>query len=373
MYKVLVCVGTRPNFIKVTQFAKAFKDHPSIKYILLHTGQHYDEKMNDIFFSELGIQKPDIVFKLEAGSQISIITQIMNGFEKALLDIKPDLVMVPGDVNSSFACAFVANRMQIPVAHIESGLRSYDMNMPEEVNRLLIDHISDIHFVTEESGIKNLVKEGVSKDSIHMVGNTMIDSLIAFEDKIEASSIRQELNVGNKYSLLTFHRPSNVDDILNLKKIICLLENVSQFGDVIFPIHPRTIQNIKKHGLYDKLESIKEVKICDPLGYIDFLHLVKHAGIVITDSGGIQEETTYLGVPCLTIRPNTERPVTVDIGTNTLIEQFDTDHITAIAKKVFEGAHKKGQIPRMWDGRSSIRIANEVARFLDQKYESALK
>ena len=369
MYKVLVCVGTRPNFIKVTQFEKAFKAYPHIQYVLLHTGQHYDEKMNDIFFKELSIKKPDITFRLEPGSQISVISQIMVQFEKALLDIKPDLVMVPGDVNSSFACAFVANRMQIPIAHIESGLRSFDMSMPEEVNRLLIDDISDIHFVTESGGIDNLLKEGKLKDTIHMVGNTMIDSLVAFDTNIEASTISEKLQLRSPYFLLTFHRPSNVDDISNLKRIIELLEKLSIHGDIVFPIHPRTISNMKKYELYDKITNVKGVKICDPLGYMDFLHLLKYATVVVTDSGGIQEETTFLGVPCLTIRPNTERPVTVDLGTNLLLETFNTNEIENTVKQIMRGTYKKGQVPPLWDGKSSDRIASVVSDFLGNRLQ----
>jgi UDP-N-acetylglucosamine 2-epimerase (non-hydrolysing) len=363
MYKVLVCVGTRPNFIKVTQFEKAFKAYPQIQYILLHTGQHYDEKMNDVFFSELNIQKPDITFKMEPGGQISMITQIMVEIEKALIEIKPDLVMVPGDVNSSFACAFVANRLGIPVAHIESGLRSFDMSMPEEANRILIDHISDIHFVTEPSGITNLAKEGKQSDSVHMVGNTMIDSLIAFSERIDASDIRGRLGVESPYFVMTFHRPFNVDDEHQLQKICKLTRHLSTIGDVVFPVHYRTIQNLKKYGLYSGIASSSKIKICEPLGYLDFLHLVKSAYAVITDSGGVQEETTFLGVPCLTIRPNTERPVTVDVGSNILLP-FDVQLIFSTAHEIISGKFKKGNIPEKWDGKSSERIAGIVNEFL---------
>jgi len=316
--KVFVCVGTRPNLIKITQLEKAFLSYPNLEYILLHTGQHYDKKMNDVFFEELGIKKPDFQFQLEATTQIGVICEIMRKFQIVCETEKPDMVVVPGDVNSSFACAFVAQRAGIPVAHIESGLRSFDMTMPEEVNRILIDDISALHFVTEKSGVENLKKFGFT-DSIKFVGNSMIDSLVAFKNIIEKSTIEKELGLSNNYCVFTFHRPVNVDNKENLTKLLDLIENTSQFLEVVFPVHPRTIKQIKAFDLYDRFEQISNLKTTEPLGYIPFLKLITKANFVITDSGGVQEETTFLQVPCLTIRPNTERPITVEIGTNILL------------------------------------------------------
>lgn len=362
--KVLVCVGTRPNFIKITQLEKAFSQYPSIEYLLLHTGQHYDEQMNTVFFTELKIKKPDVQFTLNSGSQIAVITQIMNQFEAVCAQIQPDLVVVPGDVNSSFACAFVASRMGIPVAHIESGLRSFDMTMPEEANRILIDKLSSLHFVTEKSGLKHLEAEGYSANSIKFVGNSMIDSLIAFDHYIDLSDVLKKNNLTqNQYALFTFHRPINVDNALNLEKLLLLIEKTAQRTKVIFPVHPRTLANFNKFNLSIKHLS-EDVVFCNPLSYFDFLKLIKHAKIVITDSGGVQEETTFLNIPCLTVRPNTERPVTVELGTNTLVD-FEIENVLAKINEVFDGAYKKGAVPMFWDGKVSERIASEINTFLN--------
>lgn len=362
--KVLVCVGTRPNLIKITQLEKAFLNYPNIEYILLHTGQHYDTQMNDVFFNELGIKKPDIQFSLNASSQIDTICQIMLQFEKTCLSVKPDLVVVPGDVNSSFACAFVANRLDIPVAHIESGLRSFDVTMPEETNRILIDKLSSIHFVTEPSGEFNLLKEGYSSSTIKMVGNSMIDSLIAFKTNIDNSTILEKHKLAPlSYSLFTFHRPINVDNEKNLRKLLLLIKGISETTHVVFPIHPRTRKNISLFHIEEEIESIKNLTLIDPLGYLDFLKLIKNSAFVVTDSGGVQEETTFLKIPCLTIRPNTERPVTVTIGTNTLLN-FDLDEISKQVSLINNGMYKLGETPNLWDGQTSERIVKEIALFL---------
>lgn len=363
--KVLVCVGTRPNLIKITQLEKAFKEYPSLEYVLLHTGQHYDEQMNEIFFNQLKIKKPDFQFKLQSTTQIAQIAEIMIKFEAVCRELNPDLVMVPGDVNSSFACAFVANRLQIPVAHIESGLRSFDHSMPEEVNRILIDKMSQLHFVTEESGIHNLQQEGHDSDSIRYVGNSMIDSLISFMPHIDRCAISSKLGLEKEgYILATFHRPVNVDSPDNLREIVSIVEHALKYGKVVFPIHPRTRQNLKKFDITLDLSN-PELLLTEPLGYIEFLHLVKNAKIVLTDSGGVQEETTFLQVPCLTVRPNTERPVTIDIGTNQLVP-LDAKTIDQTIKNLLQG-EIKSQIPPYWDGRSSERILQEVFHFLSQQ------
>jgi len=361
MKKVLVCVGTRPNLIKITQLEKCFRNYPSIEYKLLHTGQHYDYNMNDIFFQQLGVKAPDVFLNINQGSQINVISQIMQKFEEFVLDYKPDLVMVPGDVNSSFACAFVASRHNIPVAHIESGLRSFDKTMPEEVNRILIDDITELFFVTEPSGTENLLKENKSQESIRYVGNTMIDSLIAFMPMIDKSEIRKNLGAEDYY-LVTFHRPANVDERENLKIVAEILTEISKLRKIVFPIHPRTKKRFHEFGFEKAIEN-KNIIVTEPLGYLDFISLVKNARTVITDSGGVQEETTFLSVPCITLRTSTERPVTVTEGTNTMCE-LNVKPILEILGSIDKGTYKKGAIPKFWDGKSSERIAKEVNDFL---------
>jgi UDP-N-acetylglucosamine 2-epimerase (non-hydrolysing) len=361
MKKVLTCVGTRPNLIKITQLHKYFSEYPDLEYKLLHTGQHFDYNMNEVFFQELGIKAPDIFLNINQGTQIDIISEIMRAFEKYILEYKPDLVMVPGDVNSSFACSFVASRHNIPVAHLESGLRSYDMSMPEEVNRILIDSVTDLYFVTEQSGWDNLVKEGKSESKLKFVGNTMIDSLIAFMPKIDASPIREKLGV-DSYYLMTFHRPGNVDDPANLTLLAEMIAEMSQTKKVVFPVHPRTRKRLEENGLMKLLDN-PQIVLTEPLGYIDFIHLVKNASVVITDSGGVQEETTYMGVPCITVRPNTERPVTVTEGSNTMAK-MDKAFILGVIADINSGTYKKRTIPHFWDGKSSQRIVEELHRYL---------
>lgn len=364
MRKVLFCVGTRPNLIKITRFEEEFKKFPNLEYYLLHTGQHYDANMNDIFFEELKLKKPDFQFKLISGSQIDVISQIMTQFEKVCLSLKPDLVVVPGDVNSSFACAFVANRLNIKVAHIESGLRSFDRTMPEEINRILIDNLSDLHFVTEESGLTNLKHENINSDISCFSGNTMIDSLIAYSNYIESSEVCSDLNLTkSEYFLFTFHRPSNVDNEENLLKLLELIKQISTLKKVVFPIHPRTLKNIEALGFLQELETNENLILSKPLGYFSFLNLIQNSIGVITDSGGVQEETTFMQVPCLTIRPNTERPVTLDLGTNLLLD-FDIELILKHAKQIITGNSKKGEIPPFWDGLSSQRIVQEINNYL---------
>lgn len=360
MKKVLTCVGTRPNLIKITQLERCFRDYP-IEYKLLHTGQHYDYNMNDIFFQQLGVKAPDVFLNINQGSQITVIAQIMQKFEEFILDYKPDLVMVPGDVNSSFACAFVASRHNIPVAHIESGLRSYDKTMPEEINRILIDDITALFFVTEPSGSEHLLAEGKNKNAIRYVGNTMIDSLVAFMPLIDQSDVRNRLGA-NDYYLVTFHRPVNVDNPKNLKIVAGILSELAKLRKVVFPIHPRTRKRFHEFGYQQAIEN-SQIIITEPLGYLDFISLAKNAHAVITDSGGVQEETTFLSVPCITLRQSTERPVTVTEGTNTMCE-LEISAISPILKAIDNRTYKSGAIPKFWDGKASERIAKEVNDFL---------
>ncbi len=362
--KVLTCVGTRPNLIKITQLHRCFEAYPSIEHKLLHTGQHFDYNMNDVFFKELGIKSPDAFLNINQGTQINVIARIMEAFEAFIVNDRPDLVMVPGDVNSSFACAFVAQRYGIPVAHIESGLRSFDMTMPEEANRLLIDVLADLYFVTEPSGEANLLKAGVSSEKIKYVGNTMIDALVAFTPMIDKSEIRKKLGAEDYY-LLTFHRPINVDNKENLQTLAEIIAHLATKRQVIFPVHPRTRKRLEEFGLSNLLQEANVI-LTDPFGYIDFIHLVKNSKAVITDSGGVQEETTFMGVPCITVRPSTERPVTVTEGTNTLAP-LDRATILNLLQQIETNTYKKGVVPYRWDGQSSERIALAISEYLGIK------
>ena len=362
MKKILTCVGTRPNLIKITQLEKHFNALENVEYKLLHTGQHFDFNMNDVFFQQMAMRKPDVFLNINQGTQIEVIANIMCSFETYIKENRPDIVLVPGDVNSTFACAFVANRYGIPVAHIESGLRSFDMDMPEEVNRILVDNMADLYFVTEESGRINLLKEGKNEQKIKFTGNSMIDSLVAFMPEIDANEIREQLNVSN-YILFTFHRPSNVDDKQRLTLLAELILKISDSSTVVFPIHPRTKKNLAAFGLTEILTR-KNIVFTEPLGYFEFMHLVKNSTCVITDSGGVQEETTFLQVPCLTVRQNTERPITVDVGTNTMVE-LNTEKILALVEQIKKGEYKSGSIPPLWDGKSCERIASFTAEYLN--------
>ncbi|MFZ9847521.1 MAG: non-hydrolyzing UDP-N-acetylglucosamine 2-epimerase [Flavobacteriales bacterium] len=364
MKKVLVCVGTRPNLIKITRLKECFAKYPHLHFKLLHTGQHYDYKMSEVFFEELGIPKPDVLFDLKRDSQISVVTQIMTLFEAEIKKDRPDLVVVPGDVDSTFACAFVSSRYGIPVAHIESGLRSWDKTMPEEINRILVDDIAQLFFTTEKSGNENLLNECKKKESIVFTGNTMIDSLIKFKPNIEKSDVLSKYSLEKgKFLVMTFHRPANVDNKENLTRILNALNTISKDIKIIFPIHPRTIKNAESFGLKHLIES-SQITLCEPQGYLDFMKLISSAVGVVTDSGGIQEETTFLGVPCLTVRNNTERPITAEVGTNTLLE-LNEDLIIQHVSSILGGTYKKGQVPELWDGKSSERIVEAIAQFLN--------
>jgi len=368
MIKVISVVGTRPNFIKIAPLINAFKDYCGIKHLVCHTGQHFDENMSGVFFKELGIPVPDFFLGISGGSHAIQTAGIMMELEKVLFNEKPDLVIVPGDVNSTLASAIVASKLGIPLAHIESGLRSFDRSMPEEINRIVTDVLSDFLFVTEKSGINNLIREGIPSEKIFFVGNIMIDSLINYLPIIEKSTILSHLVSDNEpYLLVTFHRPSNVDDPEKLTNLMEFLLELSCEIKVIFPVHPRTRKNItriKNKNLFAVNNS--RLLLIEPLGYLDFLALVKNASAVITDSGGIQEETTFLGVQCITMRNNTERPVTVEVGTN----RITGTNIEEVKKSVYEvlnGNIKKGSIPELWDGRTAQRIVQIIAEKFNVK------
>jgi UDP-N-acetylglucosamine 2-epimerase (non-hydrolysing) len=357
--KILNVVGARPNFMKVAPLHEAFTKRTKIESKVLHTGQHYDAKMSDIFFNQLGMPEPHFYLGIGGGSHTQTTAKIMLEFEKVMLEEQPDLVLVVGDVNSTIACALVASKLNTKVAHVEAGLRSGDHRMPEEINRILTDRISDLMFVTEQSGMIHLAKEGVADEKIHFVGNVMIDSLVRFREKARQSTILSDLGVAPKdYVLMTMHRPANVDNEKSLRDILTIIENTADEKEVIFPIHPRTEKNMAKFGLDSRLRSIPNLTLLGPQGYFEFLHLMDHAFLVITDSGGIQEETTFLQVPCFTFRDSTERPITVTLGTNQLLADLNPATVQEKYQELLAGKTKQGIIPPLWDGNTAERIAD---------------
>ena len=359
--KLLIVVGTRPNFIKVTQFKKeselAFPGVFDIK--IVHTGQHYDGKMADVFFNQFDL-RPDYFLEIPPTSPNSQMSEVMRRLELVIQEFKADLLIVTGDVNSTLAASLTANKMNIPLAHVESGLRSRDRTMPEEINRILTDEISDYLFITEQSGIDNLVREGKKEDQLFFVGNTMIDTMVAYEDKIQASLILEKLEIEKGgYVLMTMHRPATVDHKDELIKLIDLIEDVTELYPLVFPIHPRTVKRLQQFGLQERVNRNNKILLTEPLDYFSFQKLIADCRFVLTDSGGIQEESTYRQVPCLTLRPNTERPSTVQLGTNTLVP-FNLEEIHSLIHRIEEGNYKKGIIPPKWDGRATSRILENI-------------
>jgi UDP-N-acetylglucosamine 2-epimerase (non-hydrolysing) len=354
--KILNVVGARPNFMKIAPLMAEYSRHEKIHTILVHTGQHYDEIMSKLFFGELGIPQPDVNLEVGSGSHAVQTAEIMKRFEPVLIDYKPDVVVVVGDVNSTIACGLVAVKSGARLAHVEAGLRSGDRAMPEEINRLLTDSISDLLFCTEQSGVDNLLAEGICAGKIHMVGNVMIDTLIRNKQKATKSNILSVLNLnGNDFAVLTLHRPSNVDDPVIFGGILDALTIIQNDMPVIFPIHPRTRKNLVSCSLGKRLEEMPGFRLTEPLGYLDFLKLMSNAKVVLTDSGGIQEETTILNIPCLTLRENTERPITTEIGTNQIVGTNPTTIIHAYNRAV-NGACRKSALPPLWDGCAAERI-----------------
>ncbi len=370
--KILSIVGARPNFMKVAPLHRAFLKHPEIDSRIVHTGQHYDARMSDIFFNQLGLPQPDYFLGIGGGSHTQQTANIMLAFEKILLEEKPDMVLVVGDVNSTVACTLVAVKEHIPVAHVEAGLRSGDRTMPEEINRLVTDSISDLLFVSEQSGVDNLAREGVPEEKVWYVGNVMIDSLVYFREQAERSTILEQngLSPGG-YALITMHRPANVDTPEGLASVSRIVLNTAGRLKAVFPIHPRTLKNMERFGLLDAVKEHPNVLLMEPQGYFEFLKLIRHAKVVLTDSGGIQEETTYLQVPCMTFRNNTERPVTVTLGTNILLQDMKPEEIDGILTEILNGKIKDGAIPPLWDGRTAERIA-EILLTYHSKAASAV-
>lgn len=365
MIKIISVVGARPNFMKVAPLYFEFLKYKEINHKICHTGQHYDEKMSKIFFEELELPRPDFYLGIGSGSHAEQTAKIMIEFEKVLLAEKPDLVVVVGDVNSTIACTLTASKLNIKTAHVEAGLRSFDREMPEEINRILTDAISDLLFVTEKSGLDNLLKEGIDREKIHFVGNVMIDSLKKYLDKAVSSSFLSEMNlVAKNFLLVTLHRPSNVDVQEQSDKLISFLNDIAKFRKIVFPIHPRTMKNWNDFGLIKKLHS--NVLLTPPIGYLDFINLIKNSELIITDSGGIQEESTYLGIQCITLRNSTERPVTVEVGTNHLLGN-DLERAKETAIDILNGNIKAGKIPDLWDGLAAKRIVEIIYNFFNKK------
>jgi UDP-N-acetylglucosamine 2-epimerase (non-hydrolysing) len=365
--QIIIVVGARPNFMKIAPVISAIgkhnavTDHMQIEYRLVHTGQHYDYEMSQVFFEDLRLPEPDIHLGLGGGTQTEQTAKIMLRLEEVFLDNRPELVMVVGDVNSTLAGALVAAKMRIPLAHVEAGLRSYDRDMPEEINRLLTDAVSDYLFTHSRNADENLKKEGVSGDKIFLVGNVMVDSLLASRPRADKSPVLARLGLQrNEYAALTLHRPANVDKKEKLAAIIEAVREVAVKIPIVFPIHPRTRKNIEAFGL-NGLTRSAGISFIEPLGYTDFLKLEMDARFVMTDSGGIQEETTALGIPCLTLRDSTERPVTVSEGTNILVSD-DRDKLINEAIKILDGKGKKGTIPYLWDGKAAERIIGILSR-----------
>jgi UDP-N-acetylglucosamine 2-epimerase (non-hydrolysing) len=355
--KLINVAGARPNFMKIAPLMEAFASRPSIEPMLVHTGQHYDEKMSDLFFRQLGIPQPDVNLGVGSGSQARQTADIMTAFETVILDEQPDAVLVVGDVNSTIACGLVTVKLGIKLIHVEAGLRSGDRAMPEEINRILTDSISDLLFCTEQSGVDNLTAEGIANEKVFLVGNVMIDTLLKNRQKADASAILDNLSVTpGGYAAVTLHRPSNVDNAETFSRILDVLDEVQRDLPILFPIHPRTRNNLARLGLQERIEAMGNLRLLDPIGYLDFLKLTANAKIVLTDSGGIQEETTILGVPCLTLRDNTERPITAEVGSNQIV---GTDPATILDayRKVMSGTFRQAQIPPLWDGHAAERIA----------------
>ena len=363
MKKTLYLVaGARPNFMKIAPIVRALDARrDAFDYRIVHTGQHYDREMSDVFFEELGIPKPDFHLEAGGGSHATQTAKIMVAFEEICQRQRPDCVLVVGDVNSTLACSIVAKKLHIPVAHVEAGLRSGDLRMPEEINRLVTDSISDWFFVTEPAGQANLLREGKREDQLFFVGHVMVDNLFYQRDQLaaadksgfESEALKQRLG---RYGVVTMHRPSNVDDRATLSGIAGALREIAANLPLVFPVHPRTRGNLEKFGL----DLGPKVILTKPLSYMDFLNLWKDASLILTDSGGLQEETTALGIPCVTLRENTERPVTVDEGTNTIVG-VDPAKIVAAADAVLAGQGKTGRRPQFWDGRAAERIVETLA------------
>ncbi len=362
--KIINVVGARPNFMKIAPLMAAYRDYPGIEPLLVHTGQHYDERMSDLFFRQLEIPAPDINLGVGSASHAVQTAEIMKTFERVVVENEPRAVLVVGDVNSTIACGLVAVKLGVKLVHVEAGLRSFDRAMPEEVNRILTDAISDLLFCTEASGVANLRAEGVPAEKVFLVGNVMIDTLLKNRHKAEGSRILEDLGLlGGGYAVLTLHRPANVDDPAVLAGILDAIGVIQRDLPVIFPAHPRTRNNLQHSGLAARVGAMAGLRLIEPAGYLDFLKLMSSARLVMTDSGGIQEETTILQVPCLTLRENTERPITVEVGSNQVVGT-DPQRILQAYRLAAGGQWRKPQIPPLWDGQAAARIVKILSERL---------
>ncbi len=352
--RIISVAGARPNFMKIAPIVAALEEVPDVEHLLVHTGQHYDQRMSDVFFRDLSIPPPDVDLEVGSASHAVQTARIMVEFEKVCEAKRPDVIVVVGDVNSTMACTLVAAKLLIPVAHVEAGLRSFDRTMPEEINRLVTDSLADLLFTTSRDADENLKREGVDPGKIHFVGNVMIDTLLKHRARAAALDVAGDLGLAGKdYAVMTLHRPSNVDDPSVLKGILQVVQEISRSAPVIFPIHPRTSARINEFNLDSLVQD--GVHVAEPMGYLEFLNLMSKAKLVMTDSGGLQEETTILGVPCLTIRKNTERPVTISEGTNKLVGT-DPKLLLESAGQILDGNWKESRVPEYWDGRAAERI-----------------
>ena len=362
MKKIFLIAAARPNFMKVAPMWRAMADRSDrLQPVLIHTGQHYDKNMSDVFFEDLGLPVPDIHLGVGGGSHAQQTAGVMIKFEELCLAEKPDMVVVVGDVNATMATSVVAAKLHIPVAHVEAGLRSRDMTMPEEINRLMTDAIADLLFTPSADADENLRNEGVAESRIKLVGNIMIDSLVRSIEKARDLGAYSEMGLTDgQYGVVTLHRPANVDDPQNLARVLDVLTNVDL--PLVFPVHPRTLAVMKDNDLHAKCGlNDSQLHLTDPMGYYEFMNLVIHARMMLTDSGGLQEETTYLGIPCLTLRPNTERPLTVSMGTN---ELATIESLPGQVERILAGKWKQGSVPELWDGNTAPRIIDEVEKFL---------
>ncbi len=357
--KIILVAGARPNFMKIAPVWQELKKYPEhFEPLVVHTGQHYDANMSDNIFRDLELPEPDIYLGVGSGTHAEQTAGVMVSFEKICVDVSQDLTVVVGDINSTMACAISSAKSNIPIAHIEAGLRSWDRTMPEEINRLITDSISDILLTPSADADENLLREGHPSEHIRRVGNIMIDSLISVQPKaLKADTCKHMGIMPDSYGLITLHRPSNVDSEESLREIVTTLSKFAESTEIIFPVHPRTRKNLNNYGLLEILEKSKGVRLLEPLGYLDFMNLLMNTKFVLTDSGGIQEETTYLGIPCLTLRLNTERPITITEGTNEIVS---LDNLESRITEVCNGNWKKGKVPDLWDGMTASRIVKFI-------------
>jgi UDP-N-acetylglucosamine 2-epimerase (non-hydrolysing) len=363
--KIALVVGARPNFMKSAPLLRQLQKFPELfEAQLIHTGQHYDYELSQLFFEQLKMKEPDIFLGVGSSSHANQTAQIMIKIEELFIENRPDLVVVFGDVNSTMASAIVASKLCIDMAHVEAGLRSFDNTMPEEINRIVTDRLSEYLFVSEDSGLNNLKNEGVSDDKVFLTGNIMIDSLISNFEKAKSSEILNQLSLKpREYATLTMHRPANVDNESTLGQFMDILISIGRKITVVFPCHPRTRNKLEEFELLNSVDK-NAVKIIEPIGYLDFLKLQSESKFVLTDSGGIQEETTYMKIPCITLRENTERPATIEIGSNTLTG-LDSAKINDAIDQIMDGSYKTGNIPKFWDGETSNRIVDILIERLD--------